>query len=176
MASSRNYDELLWAWKGWSEATGPKMKHLYTESIALQNKAAKDYGYNDLSEYWMKDFETDNFEKVADEIYEQLKPFYQQLHAYARRKLRNFYGADKVKSRLIPAHLLGNCSQVESNRILKMFVKLKGNMWAQSWDSVYDILSPYPDVAAIRVTEALEAKGFTPLKIFQVINCFFNVC
>ena len=114
MATSRNYDDLLWAWEGWSNATGPFMKELYTENIALQNKAATENGYKDLSEYWKADFETEDFEKEIDSIFEQLKPLYQQLHAYTRRKLRDFYGADKVSTRYIPAHLLGNCKNFKN--------------------------------------------------------------
>jgi hypothetical protein len=41
-------------------------------------------------------------------------------------------------------------------------------MWAQSWDSIYDILAPYPDVSAPRVTDALIEKNYTALKIFEV--------
>ena len=41
-------------------------------------------------------------------------------------------------------------------------------MWAQSWDSIYDILIPYPEVSAPRVTDALLAKNYTPIKIFEV--------
>ena len=110
MATSRNYSELLWAWEGWAKATGPFMKEMYTESISLQNKAAKDYGFADLSEYWMDDFETPDFENDYDSLFRQLKPYYEQLHAYVRRKLRNFYGADKINSRYIPAHLTGKYS------------------------------------------------------------------
>ena len=39
--TSRDWDELLWAWKSWRDATGPKMTKDYTEFISLQNEAAK---------------------------------------------------------------------------------------------------------------------------------------
>ena len=107
MATSRDYDQLLWAWEGWANATGFFMKDLYTEMISLQNKAARAYGYTDYSQYWIADYETDDFESIYDKLFEQIKPMYQQLHAYVRRKLRNFYGNDKVNSKYIPAHLTG---------------------------------------------------------------------
>lgn len=149
MQYSRNYDELLWAWKGWSDVTGPKMKQLYIENVKLQNKAVMKYGYNDLSEVWMEDFEMDNFENIMDDLYNQIKPYYQELHAYVRRKLRDFYGNDKIKSKYIPAHLLGN-------------------MWAQNWENIYDIVAPYRDIEEPKITEALKLKGYTPMKIFEV--------
>ena len=166
MAKSRNYDELLWAWKGWANATGPYMKDFFTESISLQNKAARAYGYTDLSEIWMEDFETSGFEVLYDKLFEQLKPFYQQLHAYTRRKLRDFYGSDKVNSKYIPAHLTGKKYRLIIIPYFYFFIQ--GNMWAQSWDSIYDILAPYPDVSAPRVTDALLEKNYTAVKIFKV--------
>ena len=50
-----------------------------------------------------------------------MKPLYDDLHCYARKKLRAKYGKDKIPEKApIPAHLLGN-------------------MWAQEWDGVYDV-------------------------------------
>ena len=40
MAKSRDYEELTWAWQGWRDETGKKMKDMYEEFVALQNKAA----------------------------------------------------------------------------------------------------------------------------------------
>ncbi len=108
MALSRDYELLLWTWKSWSDTIGTKTKSLFSQSILLQNKMAIENGYGDLSEYWLEDFEEENFENIMDYLYEEIRPVYQQLHAYVRRKLRNFYGTDKVPSKMIPAHLLGN--------------------------------------------------------------------
>ena len=107
MAKSRDYDKLFWAWKGWANATGPFMKDLYAQRISLSNKVARADGHTDFSQIWMEDFKTDDFESIYDKLFEQIKPMYQQLHAYVRRKLRNFYGNDKVNSKYIPAHLTG---------------------------------------------------------------------
>ena len=61
----------------------------------------------------------DEFAAEIDRLWRQVKPLYDQLHCYARRKLNKNYG-DKVvpKTGPIPAHLLGN-------------------MWAQEWDNIY---------------------------------------
>ena len=44
-------------------------------------------------------------------LFEELKPFYEQLHAFVRRRLKQQYG-DSVfpASGHIPAHLLGQCA------------------------------------------------------------------
>ncbi len=109
MKTSRDYDELLWAWKGWRDSTGPKMRHLFTEAVKLQNKNAKQSGYNDLSDRWLEDYEVADFEATMDSLYEQIKPLYEQLHTYIKRKLKSFYGSRFVtlNENLIPAHLLG---------------------------------------------------------------------
>ena len=44
MATSRDYEKLKWAWQGWRDATGPKMKHLYTQLVDKMNEAANDNG------------------------------------------------------------------------------------------------------------------------------------
>ena len=44
MTSSRNYFELLWAWKGWHDSAGCKIKENFTDLVKLQNKAAKQKG------------------------------------------------------------------------------------------------------------------------------------
>lgn len=40
MATSRDYDELLFAWKGWRDASGKKMRNNYKRYVELSNKAA----------------------------------------------------------------------------------------------------------------------------------------
>ena len=153
MATSRNYSELLWAWKGWHEESGGKMRSLFTKSVELQNKGARDNGYADLSEYWIQDFEAENFEKIMDDLFAEIKPFYQELHAYVRRVLDKEYGANYNSSshdpQLIQAHLLGN-------------------MWAQTWENIFPLVKPYPNAKPINYDKILKEQNFTPMKIFQV--------
>ena len=57
--------------------------------------------------------QTDNLEDIAEQLWQEVKPLYEQLHAYVRRKLHNYYKAnfpnDDVVNEFgaIPAHLLG---------------------------------------------------------------------
>lgn len=41
MAKSTDYDELVYVWKSWRDATGAKMKDLYQTYVTLANEAAK---------------------------------------------------------------------------------------------------------------------------------------
>lgn len=40
MASSRDWDELLWAWEGWRNVSGRRMPEMYEEYAGLLNMAA----------------------------------------------------------------------------------------------------------------------------------------
>ena len=40
MATSRDWNELTWAWEGWRNESGRKMPDLYEEFVSLQNQAA----------------------------------------------------------------------------------------------------------------------------------------
>ena len=79
--------------------------------VEIQNRVARYINSTDLSERWLEDIEQADFEKTMDDLFAEIKPFYEQLHAYVRRKLFKLYG-DKYPAnhnpKLIPAHLLGN--------------------------------------------------------------------
>ncbi|XP_064597980.1 angiotensin-converting enzyme-like [Liolophura sinensis] len=155
LASSRNYTKLLIAWVGWRNATGKKMKNLYEEFVTLSNEAISDNGYPDTGDYWRSWYESQTFIQDLEELYKQLSPLYQNLHIYVRRKLKEVYGADKFPSSgHIPAHLLGN-------------------MWAQQWNNLLDIMQPY-DKESVDVTDAMVEQGYDALRMFNVSEEFFT--
>lgn len=41
MAHSRSYEEQLYAWRSWRDATGPKLKDKYIKYVELANEAAR---------------------------------------------------------------------------------------------------------------------------------------
>jgi len=41
MAQSKDYDELLYYWHAWHEATGPQLQNKYLRYVQLANRAAK---------------------------------------------------------------------------------------------------------------------------------------
>jgi peptidyl-dipeptidase A len=49
MQIEKDYDRLLWAWKGWHDQCGNQIRPVYLTYIDLLNKNAKDNGYQDLS-------------------------------------------------------------------------------------------------------------------------------
>jgi peptidyl-dipeptidase A len=49
MQIEKNYDRLLWAWKGWHDQCGNKIRPVYLPYIDLLNKNAQENGFKDLS-------------------------------------------------------------------------------------------------------------------------------
>lgn len=64
--------------------------------------------FTDAAEYWMFPYESPNFQQDIDEVWEMIRPLYEELHAYVRRKLRELYGPEKIGGHApLPSHILG---------------------------------------------------------------------
>ncbi|XP_059145136.1 angiotensin-converting enzyme-like [Physella acuta] len=156
MSDSRDYYELMAAWKGWRDVTGPKMKKKYEEYVQLYNSAVNASCFKDVGEHWRSWYESPTFEADVANLLGQVMPLYEQLHGFVRRRLKVVYGEKFFpKSGHIPAHILGN-------------------MWAQSWESIVDLLTPYKDKPTLDVTSEMVKQNYTPLKIFQTADSFFE--
>lgn len=113
-------------------------------------------GFKSYAEAWVDTYDDPHFEENLDRTYQQLLPFYKELHAYVRYRLREHYGDDVVPAKgNIPMHLLGN-------------------MWGQSWEEVVDLFTPYPEKPYVDVTNEMVKQGLTPVKIFQLGDEFFT--
>lgn len=65
-------------------------------------------GYRDTGALWRTKYDSDTLEHDLEQLYQELQPLYLNLHAYVRRSLHRFYGAELINVRgAIPAHLLG---------------------------------------------------------------------
>ena len=125
MAKLRDPEELTKLWVGW-HAIGAPMKDKYARFIELQNVGAKELGYRDTGELWRAGYDMTpaEFSAELERAWTQLEPLYRALHTYVRTRLIAQY--DKAAERsdgMIPAQLLGN-------------------MWAQEWGNIYDIVAP----------------------------------
>lgn len=157
MANSRNYDELLEMWQGW-RTISPDMKPLYMRQAELANEGAQGLGYADLGAMWRSNYDmpADEFAKELDRLWGQVKPLYDDLHCYVRSELGKTYGEDKVaQDQPIPAHLLGN-------------------MWAQSWGNIYDLVAPENADPGYDVTEQLAANDYDEIKMVKGAESFFT--
>ncbi|HAB80338.1 MAG TPA: peptidyl-dipeptidase, partial [Glaciecola sp.] len=157
MATSQDPDLLLEFWEGWREVSVP-MRSLFVEQVAIANEGAVELGYANTSELWRSkyDMPAEDFPVELDRLWGQVEPFYEALQCHVRAKLSEHYGADIVPlDQPIPAHLLGN-------------------MWAQSWGNVYDLVKPEQEMNVPNVTQALADQGYDEVKMVQQAENFFS--
>lgn len=65
--------------------------------------------FSSAADYWTFPFESPDFRRDAENVWQEILPLYELIHAYVRRKLREFYGPDKInKNAPLPDHVLGN--------------------------------------------------------------------
>ncbi|HKX55053.1 MAG TPA: M2 family metallopeptidase, partial [Xanthomonadales bacterium] len=157
LAESRDPAAQLEAWDGWHQVATP-MKPLYQRQVQLANEAATDLGFADLGELWRSDYdmEPDEFSAELDRVWDEVKPLYTALQCHVRAELNEFYGDDVVPAQgPIPAHLLGN-------------------MWAQSWENIYELVGPEEGDAGYDLTAILQERKFTPISMVETGEAFFS--
>ncbi len=156
LATSRDADELLEAWTGW-RTVSPPMRDGYERFVELSNEGARALGFADTGAMWRSkyDMDPDAFAVELDRLWGQVRPLYEQLHCYVRERLRETYGDVVPGDGPIPAHLLGN-------------------MWAQSWGNVYDLVAPAAGGGGFDLTAALQAKGVDAREMVRYGERFFT--
>jgi peptidyl-dipeptidase A len=157
MANSRDPEELKRVWIGWHQIAVPIRKD-YVRFVELSNKGAKEMGFKDTGAMWRSkyDMEPDAFAAEMERLWQQVKPLYDSLYTYARRKLSEKYGKDVVsEDKPIPAHLLGN-------------------MWAQSWANIYPLLAPANADRGYDLTQILKARNTDAKQMVHYGEAFFT--
>jgi peptidyl-dipeptidase A len=159
MGTDRNPAELKEMWVSWHDNVGKPMRGDYARMVEIANKGAVDLGYKDVGAMWRAgyDMPADDFAKMMDKLWLQVKPLYDQLHCYTRAKLNAKYG-DAVQAKTGPIR-----------------ADLLGNMWAQEWGNIYDIVAPKGagDIG-YDVGDLLKAKGYDPLKMVKTGEGFYS--
>jgi len=158
LAESRDPAKLLEAWAGWHAIAKP-IRPQYARFAELANEGARELGFADLGAMWRSgyDMPPDQFAAEMDRLWEQVRPLYESLHCYVRGELSARYGAGVVPSDgPIPAHLLGN-------------------MWAQSWGNVHDLVMPESARGGgVDVTALLRQRTMTPVDMVKTGEKFFT--
>jgi peptidyl-dipeptidase A len=125
MAKDRDPKELEALWVGWHQVGAP-MRSDYARLVELSNLGAKELGFGDTGVLWRAQYDMTpaEFSAGIERLWTQVEPLYLELHAYVRHKLIEKYGAAAERADgMIPADLLGN-------------------MWAQEWGNISDIVAP----------------------------------
>jgi peptidyl-dipeptidase A len=156
LAKDRNPARLREVWEGW-HTISPPIKQSYIRFVELSNKGARELGYADTGAMWRSkyDMPAADFPKEMDRLWGQLRPLYLSLHAYVRTKLRAKYGELVPAEGPIPAHLLGN-------------------IWAQDWSNIYDLVAPPAGARAVDLTSILRARKTSPQEMVRYGERFFT--
>ncbi|QDZ07685.1 M2 family metallopeptidase [Sphingomonas panacisoli] len=159
MGSTRDPAKLQEMWTSWNDNVGASSKADFARMIDISNEGAKELGYQDVGAMWRSgyDMTPEQFAAMTDRLWKQVEPLYKSLHTYVRWKLNEKYG-DAVQPKTGP---------IRSD--------LLGNMWAQEWGNIYDIVAPKGvgdigyDTAAL-----LTAKGYDPVKMVRAGEGFYS--
>lgn len=157
LAKSREPAALLAAWQGWHDTVGREVKPLFERFVPLANEGVNVAGFSDVGQLWRSQYDMppDEIVAEADRLWGQVQPLYQDLHCYVRRTLSKKYGKAVVPATgPMPAHMLGN-------------------MWAQSWINVYDLVEPYKGMPSPDVSKTLVKQGYDPTKMTKLAEGFF---
>lgn len=159
MGTNRNPVELAEMWESWHSQVGAPMKDDYARLVEIANEGANDLGFTDVGAMWRSgyDMPADEFAELTDKLWSQVKPLYDELHCYTRGKLNEEYG-DDVQAATGPIR-----------------ADLLGNMWAQEWGNIYDIVAPEGagDIG-FDTTELLTSKGYDAIKMVKAGEGFFS--
>jgi peptidyl-dipeptidase A len=157
MDQSRDPAMLAEAWAGWRTIAVP-MAERYERMVDIANAGARELGFSDLAEMWLSDYEMSPNAILAEvnRLWGQVEPLYDELHCFVRARLNAYYGDDVQPAQgLIRADLLGN-------------------MWAQQWSNIYDIVAPDRAAEEIDLTSILESKGYTVRDMVATGEAFFT--
>jgi peptidyl-dipeptidase A len=113
-------------WVSWHDTVGTPMKADYVRMVDIANAGARELGFADTGALWRSnyDMDPDAFAALTEKIWGEVQPLYRQLHCYVRTKLN------------------GEVRRCRAAKTGPIRADLLGNMWAQEWGNIYDIVAP----------------------------------
>ncbi|HEY8520774.1 MAG TPA: M2 family metallopeptidase [Gammaproteobacteria bacterium] len=155
--TSRDPAELAEVWAGWRTVSKP-MAARYARMIEIATEGARELGFDNLAQMWLSnyDMEPEEVEREANRLWSQVRPLYEQLHCHVRARLNEFYG-DEVQPAEGPIR-----------------ADLLGNMWAQQWSNIHDLVAPEDADSGIDLTKLLVEQGYTPERMVRTGEAFFT--
>ncbi|MEO5493107.1 MAG: M2 family metallopeptidase [Sphingomonas sp.] len=159
MGTTRDPAKLQEMWTSWNDNVGAPSKASYAQMVGIANEGATELGYKDVGAMWRSgyDMTPEQFAAMTDRLWKQVEPLYKSLHTYVRWKLNEKYG-DAVQPKTGPIR-----------------ADLLGNMWAQEWGNIYDVVAPKGagdigyDTGAL-----LRDKGYDPIKMVKAGEGFYS--
>jgi peptidyl-dipeptidase A len=157
LRESRDPAETKAIWEGW-HSISPVMRSDYAKLVGLANEGSRGLGFKDTGALWRSnyDMDPDAFAAETDRLWKQVEPFYKNLHCYVRARLNEKYG-DAVQPRTGPIR-----------------ADLLGNMWAQQWGNIYDVVQPKGITSSYDLDKLLVARGYDPVKMVKTGEAFYS--
>ena len=159
MGTIRDPAKLQEMWVSWHDNVGAPLRDDYARAAGIANQGARELGYKDVGAMWRSgyDMSPEEFGALTDKLWKDVEPLYKALHTYTRAKLNEKYG-DMVQPKTGPIR-----------------ADLLGNMWAQEWGDIYDLVAPKGagelgfDIGAL-----LAARGDDPVKMVRIGEGFYT--
>ncbi len=159
MGTVRNPAQLQEMWTSWNDNVGGPMRPGYQRLTAIANEGADELGFDDVGAMWRSryDMTPAEFEATTERLWNEVKPLYEALHCYTRAGLNRQYG-DEVQPATGPIR-----------------ADLLGNLWAQEWGNIYDVVAPRGGGReAYDLTQLLTRANYTPERIVRQGESFFS--
>jgi len=157
MGTERNPARLEEMWTKWHAVATP-MAGDYAQMVEIANQGARDLGFADVGQMWLSNYDMPPAEMAAEveRLWGQVQPLYEQLHCHARAQLNVRYGDAIVPlDQPIRADLLGN-------------------MWAQSWATLYPIVGPRQSNPGYDLTNLLERNRYDAQRLVRAGENFYT--
>ncbi|WP_395612823.1 M2 family metallopeptidase [Allosphingosinicella sp.] len=159
MGTNRNPDQLREMWTSWNNNVGSPMRAPYQRMVEIANQGARQLGFADTGAMWRSKYDMTpaEFEALTERLWNEVRPLYEELHCFARAGLNRRYG-DAVQPATGPIR-----------------ADLLGNLWAQEWGNIYDVVAPANSgPPAYDLTNLLEQAHYTPVRIIHTAEGFFT--
>ncbi|URW76295.1 M2 family metallopeptidase [Sphingomonas donggukensis] len=159
MGTTRDPAKLKEMWVSWHDNVGAPMRKDYATMAGIANKGAVELGYSDVGAMWRSGYDMPpaEFAALTDKLWKEVEPLYLALHTYTRWKLNEKYG-DAVQAKTGPIR-----------------ADLLGNMWAQEWGNIYDIVAPKgAGDLGFDTGDLLTAKGYDARKMVKAGEGFYS--
>src|SRR6185295_1690348 len=159
MGTVRNPAQLQEMWTSWNNNVGAPMRAQYQRMVEIANAGARELGFADTGAMWRSkyDMSPDDFAALTERLWNEVRPLYVELHCFTRAGLNRRYG---------------NSVQAANGPIR---ADLLGNLWAQEWGNIYDVVAPAGSGRpAYDLTNLLERAHYTPERVIRTAEGFFT--
>ncbi len=159
MGTVRDPDDLREMWSSWNNNVGSPMRAQYARMVEISNAGARELGFPDTGAMWRSkyDMPPEEFAALTERLWNEVRPLYEELHCFTRAGLNRTYG-DSVQPANGPIR-----------------ADLLGNLWAQEWGNIYDVVAPRTSgPPPYDLTRLLERANYTPERIVRQGEAFFS--